>query len=96
MTNLIAKRYSALKNLGNQVGLEHLLLLSSLGQGGVCKGPAVMPLAVLQLGHHGLEGQGFAFGDRFSTVKVRPLGVAAGGGLPSGVPLVEVAERGEE
>ena len=31
MTNLIAKRYSPLKSLGNQVGLEHLVLPPFLG-----------------------------------------------------------------
>lgn len=33
MNNLIDKRYSPLKSLGNQVGLEHLVLLSFLGGG---------------------------------------------------------------
>lgn len=45
MTNLVAKRYRALKSLDNQVGLEHLFLLSFLR--GEHKGPAVMLLAVL-------------------------------------------------
>lgn len=37
MTNLIAKRYSSLKSLGNQVGWEHLALLPFLPGGGSLK-----------------------------------------------------------
>ena len=53
----------------------------------------MVPLAVLQLGRRGLEGRSFAFSDRQSTGEVCPLGVAAGGGLPSGMPSLEVAGR---
>lgn len=53
-----------------------------------------MPLAVLQVGHRGLEGQGFAFSDGLSTVSLSsqsgswwwPEVVA----FPWGVPVMEV------